>query len=66
MGTALRLRSSVPLEWADGDATATFKLRHGETASFVLEDAGAHLHLRHRPLCRRKLQEHAQLLAQVD
>ena len=42
-GLALRLRSSVPLEWADGDATATFKLGHGETASFVLEDANAHL-----------------------
>src|SRR4051812_16077952 len=42
-GHALRLRSSVPLESADGDATATFKLRHGESASFVLEDADAHL-----------------------
>src|SRR5205823_3982750 len=42
-GLVLRLRSSVPLDWSDGDATATFRLPCGESASFVLEDADAHL-----------------------
>jgi GH15 family glucan-1,4-alpha-glucosidase len=40
----LRLRSSVPLEIADGDATATFSLAAGESASFVLEEGKANLH----------------------
>jgi GH15 family glucan-1,4-alpha-glucosidase len=33
----LRLRSSVPVELVDGDATAEFTLEQGETASFILE-----------------------------
>src|SRR5215471_16996457 len=36
-GSALRLRSSVPVEIEEADATARFMLRSGETASFVLE-----------------------------
>ena len=36
---ALRLTSSVPVEIAEGDAVAVFKLRPDESASFVLEDA---------------------------
>ena len=36
--TALRLRSSVPLRVKDGDVVAEFKLRHDETASFILEE----------------------------
>jgi GH15 family glucan-1,4-alpha-glucosidase len=39
----LRLRSSVPMEIEHGDAVATFVLRADESASFVLEDAGAEL-----------------------
>lgn len=35
----LRLRSSVDLEASGGDATASFILRAGEAAAFVLEDA---------------------------
>jgi len=35
--TTLRLRSTVPIELRDGAACAEFLLRHGETASFVLE-----------------------------
>jgi GH15 family glucan-1,4-alpha-glucosidase len=38
-GLALRLRASVPMEARDGDAVATFTLRAGETAAFVLEEA---------------------------
>jgi GH15 family glucan-1,4-alpha-glucosidase len=41
---ALRLRASVPLEIENGAAVATFTLRTDESASFVLEDARAHLH----------------------
>jgi GH15 family glucan-1,4-alpha-glucosidase len=38
-GTTLRLRSSAPLRVQDGDAVAEFKLRAGESASFILEEA---------------------------
>jgi GH15 family glucan-1,4-alpha-glucosidase len=38
---ALRLRASVPLRIADGDAIAEFKLRAGESAFFILERAFA-------------------------
>jgi GH15 family glucan-1,4-alpha-glucosidase len=37
--TVLRLRSEVPLRVVNGDAVAEFKLRSGESAAFVLEDA---------------------------
>ncbi len=37
--TALRLRTSVPVKIVNGDAVAEFKLRHGETKAFVLEQA---------------------------
>lgn len=37
--TALRLRSEAPLRVGNGTAVAEFKLRSGETAAFVLEDA---------------------------
>lgn len=40
-GTALRLRSEVPVKIVNGDAVAEFKLRAGETAAFVLEEAVA-------------------------
>jgi GH15 family glucan-1,4-alpha-glucosidase len=33
----LRLRGSVPLKVADGDAVAEFTLRHEQTATFILE-----------------------------
>lgn len=36
---ALRLRSSLPLETHNGQATAQFKLRAGQTAYFILEQA---------------------------
>jgi GH15 family glucan-1,4-alpha-glucosidase len=36
---ALRLRSSIPLKISNGAAAAEFKLRGGQTASFVLEEA---------------------------
>jgi GH15 family glucan-1,4-alpha-glucosidase len=36
-GTAMRLRSSVPLEIHGPDAVATFTLRAGDSASFVLD-----------------------------
>ena len=36
---ALRLRSEVPLQFANGQAIAEFTLREGECASFVLENA---------------------------
>jgi GH15 family glucan-1,4-alpha-glucosidase len=36
----LRLRASVPLRVADGDAVAEFTLRHEETATFILEAGG--------------------------
>jgi GH15 family glucan-1,4-alpha-glucosidase len=36
---ALRLRSSVPLKVENGAAVAEFKLRAGQTASFILEEA---------------------------
>jgi GH15 family glucan-1,4-alpha-glucosidase len=39
-GTALRLRTSVPLELRGGAAVATFTLGAGHTAAFVLEEAG--------------------------
>jgi GH15 family glucan-1,4-alpha-glucosidase len=40
-GTALRLRTDVPMTiTGDGAAIATFDLSAGETASFVLEEAG--------------------------
>jgi len=38
-GQALRLRASVPLQVQGPDATATFTLRAGESAAFLLEDA---------------------------
>ncbi len=38
-GTALRLRSEVPVRIEDGAAVAEFTLRAGETAAFVLEEA---------------------------
>ncbi|GIX47310.1 MAG: glucoamylase [Candidatus Tectimicrobiota bacterium] len=38
-GTALRLRSSVPVRVVGGDVVAEFTLRAGETAAFVLEQA---------------------------
>lgn len=38
-GVALRLRIDVPCELVDGDVRARFRLRTGETASFVLEAA---------------------------
>jgi GH15 family glucan-1,4-alpha-glucosidase len=38
-GTAVRLRASVPFKLNAGDAVAEFKLRAGETASFILEEA---------------------------
>ena len=41
-GHALRLRASVPMQMAGGDATASFVLRAGETAAFVLEEATQH------------------------
>ena len=37
--TVLRLRSEVPIRVEDGVAVAEFRLRSGETAAFVLEDA---------------------------
>jgi GH15 family glucan-1,4-alpha-glucosidase len=37
---ALRLRSTIPVQTADGTAVAEFTLRAGETAAFVLEIAG--------------------------
>jgi GH15 family glucan-1,4-alpha-glucosidase len=36
---ALRLRSSVPLKTENGAAVAEFKLRSGQAASFILEEA---------------------------
>ncbi|MGV3771643.1 MAG: glycoside hydrolase family 15 protein [Verrucomicrobiales bacterium] len=39
--TALRLRSEVPMRIVNGAAVADFKLRAGETASFILEEAVA-------------------------
>jgi len=39
--TALRLRTTVPLEIKNGAAVAEFVLRAGETAAFVLEEARA-------------------------
>jgi len=36
-GTILRLKCTVPLELKDGDATAVFSLKTGETADFLLE-----------------------------
>jgi GH15 family glucan-1,4-alpha-glucosidase len=38
-GTVLRLRSSVPLRLENGAACAEFRLRAGETAAFILEEA---------------------------
>ena len=38
--TVLRLRSQVPVRIENGDAVAEFKLRSGESAAFVLENAG--------------------------
>jgi GH15 family glucan-1,4-alpha-glucosidase len=37
--TVLRLRSEVPLRIINGSAVAEFKLRSGEKAAFILEDA---------------------------
>jgi GH15 family glucan-1,4-alpha-glucosidase len=37
---ALRLHSDIPLRFEDGAAVAEFTLRAGESASFVLEEAG--------------------------
>ena len=36
--TAVRLRTSVPVQIRNGDAVAEFKLRAGESASFILEE----------------------------
>jgi GH15 family glucan-1,4-alpha-glucosidase len=36
----LRLRGSVPLRVADGDAVAEFTLKHEQTATFILEACG--------------------------
>jgi GH15 family glucan-1,4-alpha-glucosidase len=41
LNTALRLRSGVPMRIQDGDAIAEFKLRAGETVSFILEEVRA-------------------------
>lgn len=38
-GTALRLHASIPVRIKDGAAVAEFKLRAGENAAFVLEEA---------------------------
>ena len=38
--TAIRLRSEVPLRVEEGKASAEFRLRAGDCAAFVLEDAG--------------------------
>ncbi|SHI71737.1 Glucoamylase (glucan-1,4-alpha-glucosidase), GH15 family [Roseomonas rosea] len=38
-GTALRLRSTVPMRIEEGDGFAEFTLKAGEAAAFVLEDA---------------------------
>jgi GH15 family glucan-1,4-alpha-glucosidase len=38
--TTLRLRSEVPLRVESGAAVAHFKMKSGQTAAFVLEDAG--------------------------
>ncbi len=38
-GTALRLRTKVPVRIENGDAIAEFTLRDGETAAFILEEA---------------------------
>jgi GH15 family glucan-1,4-alpha-glucosidase len=38
VNTALRLRAGVPVRIKDGDAVAEFKLRAGETVSFILEE----------------------------
>jgi GH15 family glucan-1,4-alpha-glucosidase len=37
--SVIRFRSEVPLKIKDGDATAEFRLRSGECAAFILEDA---------------------------
>ncbi len=37
--TAVRLRPTVPVQVRQGDAVAEFKLRAGETACFILEEA---------------------------
>jgi GH15 family glucan-1,4-alpha-glucosidase len=36
--TTVRLRTGVPVQVKDGDAVADFKLRAGESASFILEE----------------------------
>src|SRR5262249_23499901 len=41
-GSAIRLRSEVPLKYHNGDAVAEFTLREGDCAAFVLEDANDH------------------------
>jgi GH15 family glucan-1,4-alpha-glucosidase len=41
VNTAMRLRASIPVRIQDGDAVAEFKLRAGETVSFILEEAQA-------------------------
>src|SRR5207249_2947964 len=38
-GTAIRLRTEVPLRVAGGRAIGEFKLRSGQSASFVMEEA---------------------------
>jgi hypothetical protein len=37
--TVLRLRSEVPMSVENGAAIARFRLRSGQTATFILEDA---------------------------
>ncbi len=37
--TAVRLRASIPVRITEGDAVAAFKLRAGESVSFILEEA---------------------------
>ena len=39
--TAVRLRTSIPVRIKEGDAVAAFKLRAGESVSFILEEAQA-------------------------
>ena len=39
--TALRLRATIPIQVKGGDALAEFKLRAGQSASFILEEAQA-------------------------
>jgi len=46
--SVLRLRNEVPVKIHDGDATAEFTLRSGESAAFILEEIG-------RASCRERV-----------